>query len=196
MTQPSPLLAKFIKLYGYRPTEFDKRYLEYLDMGNYRVLPVPDVSPGKCCNCGASRNDGRQYLDTGRHVEWYGAIFFCGLCMREFAEALGLLNIVRAELEETKALLVTQEALANKGEMLHEVILKTFEEVKEYYAGLNLHPVGDNPSSDPDPSVEPDKAAETKPATNETKSRATKSTSGSGRTNLPSLAELLNAKPD
>ncbi len=183
------LLAKFIKLYGYRPTEFDRRYLELLEMGRYRILEVPDVQPATCCNCGASRNDGRKYLDTGRHVEWFGAIFFCGLCLREYAEAMGLLDVVKKELEETKATLLTQAELTDKADALQEMILKTFEEVKALY--VDVYSSSNNSTPDSSSDVESDKTTTTEPTVIETKSRTTKSATGSGRTNVPSLANLL-----
>ncbi len=184
----SPPLERFIELYGHMPTEFDKRYLELVAMGRYRILDVPDVQPGSCCNCGASRNDGRKYVDTGRHVEWYGAIFICGLCMREYADALGLLETVKQELASVKSLLLSQEDLKFMGERIRDTITQTYEEFKEYYA--NLSATGVDLTPDTTIKLEPDSSAAVKPAIDETESGVTEPPTSTRRTNIPSLADL------
>lgn len=55
-----------------------------------KLLPLPVALPGKCIICGASDNDdGRQYIDIGFEIDFYGVIYFCSHCMSEAAVAIG-----------------------------------------------------------------------------------------------------------
>src|SRR3954466_860008 len=90
----------FVKKYGKLPTEIDPDYLEMLRMSRYRILDVPDVAPAKCANCGSSKNDGRKYVDFGLQVDWYGVVYFCGLCLADIARDMGLFKQVEKALAD------------------------------------------------------------------------------------------------
>lgn len=183
------LFTRFVHKYNRLPTEVDPDYLEMLRMSKYRILAVPDFSPGKCSNCGASKNDGRRYVDFGLQLEWYGTVYLCGLCIEDIARNMGLLqkyedNVVKADLA-----LAAVQGLQSQGVELHEALLSVFAGFEEYYAGLRA--TGNDSSSDPTPSVVPDETA-VKSGTNETKSRTSKSNTSSGSKDVRSLTELLN----
>lgn len=184
------LVDKFVAKYGRLPTEIDSDYLEMLNMSKYRILAVPMFKPGKCGNCGASKNDGRQYIDFGLEVDWYGTVYLCTDCLKDIAVNAGLF---KEQEEKMLALMVENErliALKEQGENLHETVTKTFEEFKEYYA--SLHSLGDNSPPDSPTSVGTEETVNSEPEPNNSKSRASKSSNGSGRSNVPSLADLIN----
>lgn len=190
------LMDRFIQKYGRLPTEFDSDYLEMLRMTKYRIISVPDVSPSKCANCGSTKNDGRQYVDFGLHVDWYGVVFLCSLCLHEIAREMGLFTALEKEINRLVSEQEFFKDLRSQGVTVQETVLHTFEEVKSYFDGLrslgsdtgssSTADVGSNKESN-EPTID---RAESTAST--TKSRAIKSTSVSGPKNVPSLTELLN----
>jgi hypothetical protein len=192
------LLEKFVNRYGRLPTERDPDYLEMLNMSKYAILDAPTHKPGKCANCGAVRNDGRKYVDFKLEIDWYGIVYLCGICLKDIAKAVGLFDDFIKELEEAKAQNTSLEELKEKGAELHETIVRTFAEVKDFY--VDVHSVGDDIPANPDSSSGDSQNSESgsgtdssESGTSETKSRTSKSTSSSRRTNVPSLAELLES---
>jgi hypothetical protein len=183
------LVDRFIHKYGRLPTEFDSDYLEMLRMSKYRVKDVPDVQPGKCANCGASKNDGRKYVDFGLHVDWYGAVFICSLCLKEVVSESGIFDHVQEDLRNAKAALITSKNMQEQGVEIYEKFIKTFREFEEYYA--SLHSLGNDSNVDSSIGVGADEAT-SKPTVTATKPRTVKSSPVPGSTNLPSLADLLH----
>lgn len=179
---------RFIAKYGRLPTEFDPDYLEMLRMTKYVVTDVPNAAPGKCSNCGASKNDGRKYVDFGLYVEWYGTVHLCGHCLTDISDSMGIFDSLKAQLVESEEARDSVVGLKEKGEELHETVVKTFKELEEFYVGLYPHVVGSN--SDSSSSVGTSPPA---PESRVTKAepRTTKSNSGGGSTNIRSLADLL-----
>lgn len=53
-----------------------------------QVLNVPVMAPGICMLCGIADGDNRTFVDFGKQVEWYGAVYFCSECFGEIARAL------------------------------------------------------------------------------------------------------------
>lgn len=200
-------LKEFVRRYGRLPTEIDPDYLEMLNMSKYRILALPTIKPAKCANCGSTKNDGRQYVDFGLEVDWYGIVYLCGLCLRDIATEFGLFDELHVDIERLKK--ENQElndklnlllAFKNEGKDLKDEFLHIFKEVKDYLDGI--YSSGDSSTTNSNLSVDIYKESETtdssEPATtqseqqpDEAKSRIAKSTSSSGRKDLPSLAELL-----
>jgi hypothetical protein len=56
----------------------------------FRILDVAIKKPGICALCMSSGGDGRQFVDFGKSVEWYGVVYFCTFCIGEAAKLLGL----------------------------------------------------------------------------------------------------------
>ncbi len=63
----------------------------HLESSRIRVLDNPNMHPGTCVLCGASRNDDRKYVDIGLDIDFVGVIYFCTFCMQELANRLGCL---------------------------------------------------------------------------------------------------------
>jgi hypothetical protein len=55
----------------------------------FTILDSPVKKPGVCALCGDSGGDGRQFVDFGKSVEWYGVVYFCTVCVTEAATLLG-----------------------------------------------------------------------------------------------------------
>jgi len=53
------------------------------------ILDTPIKKPGVCALCGAPGGDGRQFVDFGKSLEWYGVVYFCTFCVSEAAALLG-----------------------------------------------------------------------------------------------------------
>lgn len=71
---------------------------ELSPQSRFSVHDTPPLLPGTCfiCNIGSGVDD-RKFLDFGKQLKWYGAIYFCSECVREIAEAL---NFYPAEVME------------------------------------------------------------------------------------------------
>lgn len=81
-----------------------------------QVLQLPTSLPGKCSLCGASdNNDGREYVDIGFELDFYGVIYFCTHCFSEISTAVGFFSSDKyhtknAELESVEIKLSQVEA--------------------------------------------------------------------------------------
>lgn len=197
------IFNRFVQTYGRLPTETDPEYLEMLRMSKYRVLAVPDVSPGKCANCGASKNDGRKYIDFGLHVDWYGAVYLCGTCLQDVAREMGLFKELESQLVEVEIKSTVVEELREQGAQLHEKVVQTFKEFEEFYVDLHSHELDINTDTSSDsiinPSVETTSKSRVNPTEsgiNPVQSRAPKSNSSGRPKNIHSLADLLNNLPE
>lgn len=185
-------LERYRRLYnGALPTERDPKYLELLRMSKYRLLDMPDQQPGKCANCGASRVDGRKYVDFGLLVDWYGTVHLCSLCIGDIARELGLFSDLEAKIAELLEKSLTPEEAEEKSKELQDRVVKTFKELEEFYVGLSTH--RSNSSSDSASNMGSDKGSdgETKSDPVGAKSGTTKSNSSRRSTSVPSLADLL-----
>lgn len=59
-----------------------------------QVLNTPIMAPGKCVICGAVDSDnGRKYIDFAFQQDWYGAVYFCTLCMVDVSAACGYVPV-------------------------------------------------------------------------------------------------------
>jgi hypothetical protein len=189
MTTP---FKKFIELYNGRlPTERDPNYLELLRMSKYRILAIPDVKPTKCANCGSTKADGRQYIDFGLDVDWFGTVFLCGFCLKDIAQAMGLFSDSEEKLKAAIDDKVSLLSLQTQGDRLYDKFTELIKEFETYYA--SLHSVRDDPSTTASDSVVGNETAADREGSAKTKPRTTKPTSSSGSKNLPSLADLLKS---
>lgn len=189
-------LEKFVAKYGRLPTEFDPDYLEMLRMSKYRILDVPDGQPGQCANCGASKNDGRKYIDIMKYIDWYGDVHFCDICLNEIATEIGLFKNLEAQLLAAEQKSNRIKELQEQGVELHETVTQSFTGLKEFYD--NLYSLGDGTTSDNPGNVESYKSPTGAPAADGnkqnadgSKSRTIKSSPSSGRKDIRSFADLL-----
>ena len=156
-------------------------------MSKYHITDVPMHKPGKCGNCGASKNDGRKYLDFGLEIEWYGTFYLCGFCLEDTAKQIGLFTKLEMKIVELELTLGKIQGLQEKGVELHETVVKTFKEFEEFYG--SLHSSGNYSPSDITPNVGTSETA-SKQDVDESESTVIKPPSGTRRTNIRSLADL------
>ena len=191
------LVDRFVKKHSRLPTEIDSDYLEMLQMSKYLIEDVPQFQPGKCANCGASKNDGRRYVDFGLMVDWYGTVYLCGECLHDIVNAMGLFDNLVARVVEAESKEYDFKALQAQGVELHERVNQLVKDLEAFYAGI--YPIGDDSTSNPHTVLESDKTVsdpgteESESRINATKSRTTESTSSTRRQNIPSLADLLKS---
>jgi hypothetical protein len=58
-----------------------------------QVIETPILAPGHCILCGSVGGDDRKFLDFGKSIKWFGAVYFCTFCFRDFAEAAGFIPV-------------------------------------------------------------------------------------------------------
>lgn len=200
MGVPSGRFEQFVQKYGRLPTEIDPDYLEMLNMSKYNIQDVPKFKPGKCANCGGTKNDGRKYIDFSLEIDWYGIVYLCTLCLMDVAVAAGLFDELKNKidvLENRNAELLSK--IVNEEEITKRVgdTLADFKELYEQYFGSKL-PIApySPPEPGPDPvSVEAEKSGSDtsgdESGTEGAKPRTTKSSSRERPTDVPSLTELM-----
>lgn len=77
-----------------------------------QVLDVPILAPGTCLLCGTSGVDDRKFVDFGKQVDWYGAVYLCSECIEEVARAIGFIPV--AEFDNLR---VAYKALENQKDL-------------------------------------------------------------------------------
>lgn len=96
--------------------------------GRVQLLLTPAALPGNCVICGSVGGDGRRFIDFGWQQDFYGAIYFCEMCITEVMDALGFVrediyNNLKSENENLK----TSLEQANRNvETLRETIKNVF----------------------------------------------------------------------
>jgi hypothetical protein len=58
-----------------------------------QVLDNPILAPGVCALCGSSGDGQRKFIDFGKQLDWFGAVYLCTECIREVAEASGYIPV-------------------------------------------------------------------------------------------------------
>jgi hypothetical protein len=59
-----------------------------------RKVEYPTLPPAQCKICGAASQTDREYwIDTGTTEEFFGAIYYCSVCIEEIAGICGFLSI-------------------------------------------------------------------------------------------------------
>lgn len=87
----------------------------------FRILDNPNLAPGKCALCGSVGGDGRQFVDFGKTMNWYGAVYFCTFCVAEAANILGLGNVVSEQNEIGRLQFENQATLSQAGQLQEQV---------------------------------------------------------------------------
>lgn len=77
-------------------------------MTRVSIIPIPIAQPGVCCLCGSAHCEDRSYVDFGKQLDWYGAVYFCTICFSEIANMCGYVQVEKVityqgELSELQA---------------------------------------------------------------------------------------------
>ncbi len=123
-----------------------------------QVLDVPVVAPGVCILCGIASGDNRKFVDFGKQVDWYGAVYFCSECFGEIARALGWIPVAEYNelLEEYKKSAGIYEISVTSNRKITDALRIVFtelgrepESVDDYIRNL-MASVEDSSGSEPD----------------------------------------------
>lgn len=71
-----------------------------------KQINAPLANPGVCIVCGSSRTDDRNYIDFGKQLEWFGAVYFCTECI---SETLDVMDFVKSSTMESTVTELYQE---------------------------------------------------------------------------------------
>lgn len=89
-----------------------------------QVLDVPISLPGVCTMCGSPGGDGRKFLDFGFQLDWYGAVYFCSECIKEFAQAANYIPVgaFEEQSKELAKLQVTYDQLVKRNKAVENAL--------------------------------------------------------------------------
>lgn len=62
-----------------------------------KLSDVAAIEPGVCILCGSAGGDDRKFVDFGKQLDWYGAVYFCSYCIGEVAESVDYIPVDKAE---------------------------------------------------------------------------------------------------
>lgn len=81
-----------------------------------QIMDTPLLAPGVCFVCGTAGLDDRKFIDFGKQIEWYGAVYLCSECIKEVAIAIGFIPVAdfNGLLEEFKSLSTTYDKLCDE----------------------------------------------------------------------------------
>lgn len=68
----------------------------------FTIMDSPIKKPGVCALCTSPGGDGRQFVDFGKSVEWYGVVYFCTFCISEAAKLLGFVSPEEVKVKNTQ----------------------------------------------------------------------------------------------
>lgn len=173
----------------------DPDYIKELELARinskFQLLDVPLMSPGKCSNCGASKPDGRKYLDFGLTLEYYGVVYICTICLLEAArlvfkdsdftpvaesvKTLEYYNTIIEELERIQFIFVGVKGLLDELSSNNAIVDNNDSDLGDSSSDLPID--SETESSDTESS--------------ETKPRVAESDTESGRSDIPSLTDIL-----
>lgn len=106
-----------------------------------QVLDAPIAAPGVCSMCGSAGGDGRKFLDYGKQLDWYGAVYFCSECIKEFAQAADFIPVeaFNSQAIELANLQITYDQLVRRNKVMENALRNVL--------GRNSDPVDDLVSS-------------------------------------------------
>jgi len=107
----------------------------------FKVLDTPVLAPGTCFVCGSAGDDKRKFIDFGKQIEWYGAVYVCTECIVEVAEASEYIPVASFDSlhTELRELQVKYDQLAAKYAPFEEAIKNVLDSPDPGF-GMVLHP--------------------------------------------------------
>lgn len=89
--EPESILGSAKELFEEAGVEFidAEKSAEENPNSRFRVIGTALLPPGVCALCGTSGGDGRQFIDFGKTMDWYGTVYFCTFCIGEASKLLG-----------------------------------------------------------------------------------------------------------
>lgn len=154
--------------------------------GRVQILDRPLALPGKCIICGASDNDdGREYIDVGFEIEYYGVVYFCTHCFGEIALASGFTRIKNLEdLSKDYSGLIGELAGVSAENVKLRVALNNLD-------FLGAHDTYDNPSNS-----DAKKLSQTDGTKRPDNSKSAKQVTKSGHSNISTVGKSDKSEVD
>ena len=114
-----------------------------------KVLDTPVLAPGICFLCGSAGDDKRKFIDFGKQIEWYGAVYVCTFCIVEVAEAAEFIPVANFDTLHTeyRELRVQYDQLKAKYAPFEEAIKNVLDSPDPGF-GMVLHPSNSGVHSD------------------------------------------------
>lgn len=97
-------------------------------LSRVQVLDNPILAPGTCCLCGSAGGDGRKFIDFGKQLDWFGAVYFCSHCIAEVARSIGFIPVAAFDqlYSENRDLQIAFDQLKAKYESMDSGIRSIF----------------------------------------------------------------------
>lgn len=89
-----------------------------------QILDIPVAAPGVCSMCGSSGGDGRKFLDYGKQLDWYGAVYFCTECVKEFSQAVDYIPVdaFNSQAQELTKLQINYDQLVKRNKAVENAL--------------------------------------------------------------------------
>jgi hypothetical protein len=93
-----------------------------------QAIDKPIQAPGQCCLCGSAGDSKRKFIDFGKQLDWYGAVYFCTICIAEVALASGFLPVAEFDkLHDTyRELLIKHKKLESEYKTVDNALRSVF----------------------------------------------------------------------
>lgn len=106
-----------------------------------KVLNNPELAPGVCFLNGCVGDGERKFIDFGRNIEWYGAVYICTQCIIEVVEAADYIPVAAYDAlhSEHRKLKVELDQLKAKYAPFEEAIKNVVDSPPSGF-GMVLHP--------------------------------------------------------
>lgn len=106
-----------------------------------KVLDTPVLAPGVCFLNGCVGDGKRKFIDFGRNIEWYGAVYICTECIIEVVDAADYISVANFDKlhNEYRELKVKYDQLVTKYAPFEEAIKNVVDSPPSGF-GMVLHP--------------------------------------------------------
>lgn len=106
-----------------------------------KVLDNPELAPGICFLNGCVGDGKRKFIDFGKNIEWYGAVYVCTQCIIEVAEAAEYIPVASFDKlhNDYRELKINYDQLAAKYAPFEEAIKNVMDSPFPGF-GMVLHP--------------------------------------------------------
>lgn len=125
-------------------------------MTRVSIIATPIAQPGICCLCGSAHNEDRSYVDFGKQLDWYGAVYFCTICFTEIANMCGYVQVekVITYKEELSELEAKYTLLSEKYEIVEKALYAIgSSNCGEYSNSTDVSSSASTPVAEPDINV-------------------------------------------
>lgn len=89
-----------------------------------QIVDTPVAAPGNCSMCGSCGGDGRKFLDFGKQLDWYGAVYFCTECVKEFSQAVDYIPVdaFNSQAQELAKLQISYDQLVKRNKAVENAL--------------------------------------------------------------------------